>query len=481
MRFDFIKRQFVETSIGGEKPALIGRDERWTWAQLLEQVRTAQRELSRFKPGTPVILNGRKECGMVAGLLACFELGLPYIPVDAMMPEGRLKRIAELSGATVLFRAESGTANDLRDNGAGSFPRVQDLAYIIFTSGSTGEPKGVQITYRNAADLVTWLASEDFGFSSDDIVLNQCSFGFDVSFFDTAAALHHGGTLVLQGADELKSEKPFLIADANPTVWSSTPSALSLALTCATFSAKDLPALKDFYLAGEVVHAALAQRVWRKFPEARIWNAYGPTEATVILTLVQVNAGLLDKYQTTPIGFVKPGTVMRTTAANGKDEGELLILGPNVSPGYLNRPDLNETRFFTEADGTRGYRTGDLGFVQDGMVFYKARMDNQIKLHGYRIELDEIDTQILKDARVEAAATVALRAGGDVKKLVCFLKPQKGVEGERLLREIKATLGQDLPYYMIPSDFHVVTELPYNSNQKVDRGALIERLTGARI
>ncbi|HMN67175.1 MAG TPA: hypothetical protein PKC28_01420 [Bdellovibrionales bacterium] len=108
-------------------------------------------------------------------------------------------------------------------------------------------------------------------------------------------------------------------------------------------------------------------------------------------------------------------------------------------------------------------------------------MDNQIKLHGYRIELDEIDTQILKDARVEAAATVALRAGGDVKKLVCFLKPQKGVEGERLLREIKATLGQDLPYYMIPSDFHVVTELPYNSNQKVDRGALIERLTGARI
>lgn len=473
MRFDFAAGQFVKTG-NDAGTALIGTDRRLTWAGLEAEVESLSSALNqKLKRGGPVAIYGHKEAGMTSAILACFKSRIPYIPVDNLVPEARLRTICAIAQAEFVLRVPQMEFEPCPP-AAGPWPGAADLAYIIFTSGSTGEPKGVQIQRSNVADLAAWAASADFGFSSRDVVLSQCSFSFDVSFFDTLAALQAGACLSLNSPSELKSPGAFAsrLGELQATKWSSTPSFLSLALTLPHFNAATFPSLKKFYVAGEVVHAHLARRLWSKFPDGELWNAYGPTEATVITTLVHVTPEIIERYPLIPIGRVKPGVSMPTTAPDGTSEGELWIIGKNISPGYLNRPDLNETRFAMHGSA-RGYLTGDLGYHQDGMVFCRGRIDSQIKLHGYRIELDEIDNVVGKVAGVEEAATVGLRRDGDVKKLVCFIKTSAGPE---LIDQVRAHLGSKLPYYMIPADFRLVRELPYNTNHKVDRNVLAKQL-----
>ena len=487
MKFDFANGRFVDTELSPDRVALIGTDRQLTCGQLRAEVERIAGELRTLKrnPG-PVMIYGHKEAGVLTSILACLYARIPYVPVDTIVPANRLARIAEIAATEfVLCPGEArveGLRNvgvpDLKSYGArGPTPAwtgEDDLAYIIFTSGSTGEPKGVQIRRANVDDLATWVGSADFGFTDDDVIMNQCSFSFDVSFFDVIGALQCGATLVLNSPAALKTPAPY--AGVKPTVWSSTPSFLSLALTAPGFTQANFPSLRRFYIAGEAVHASLCQRLWRRFPDAALWNAYGPTEATIITTLVHVTPEMLTTYPSVPIGFVKPGVSMPTSTANGVAEGELAIIGANVSPGYLNRPDLNETRFFTAPDGRRGYLTGDLGYHRDGMIFYQGRIDSQIKLHGYRIELDEIDSFAGSLPEVEAAATIGLKRGGEVKKLVCFLQPRPGVPAEGLVESVKDFLTERLPYYMVPAEFRVIETMPYNTNHKVDRGALNTQL-----
>jgi len=474
MRFDFMAGKFSGPSINGHRLALIGTDRPLTWSQLHSEVSQLSERLLEHNPeAKPLVIHGHKEAGMVIGILACFHAKIPYVPVDNIVPEARLNSIAEIADASHVLNAATLELTP-RAPSAKPWPRAADLAYIIFTSGSTGEPKGVQIQRGNVNDLADWATGPDFGFSDNDVVLNQCSFSFDVSFFDTLATLQTGGTLVLNSPNELKTPNAFLqrTGDLQATKWSSTPSFLSLALTLGHFNAKNFPSLKKFYVAGEAVHASLAERLWARFPEGELWNAYGPTEATVILTLVHVTRELAQKYPLIPIGKTKPGVTMPTTAPDETSEGELWIVGDNISPGYINRPDLNQTKFAMR-NGKRAYLTGDLGYHQDGMVFCRGRIDSQIKLHGYRIELDEIDAVIGKMPGVEEVATVGLKRDGVVKKLVCFIKSPGG---NAVVEAVRNELARQVPYYMVPADFKLVDSLPYNTNHKVDRGALAKQL-----
>lgn len=472
MRFDFVAGQFCDDHNSGQV-ALIGTDRTLTWAELKAEVEQLAATLrDRSTEQMPIVIHGHKEAGMVIAILACFQARVPYVPVDNIVPEARLRAICEIAGAQFILRASDLILTPTYSTQP--WPRATDLAYIIFTSGSTGEPKGVQIQRSNVATLAEWAASSDFGFSPNDVVLNQCSFSFDVSFFDTLAALQIGATLVLNSPGDLKTPQPFRtrLRDLEATTWSSTPSFLSLALTLPNFNHHHFPQLKKFYVAGEAVHASLAERLWAKFPNGELWNAYGPTEATVILTLIHVDREIVARYPLIPIGKTKPGVSMPTAAPDGVSENELWIVGDNISPGYINRPDLNATKFAIK-NGQRAYLTGDLGYHQDGMIFCRGRIDSQIKLHGYRIELDEIDAVASQVPGVIECATIGLRRDGAVKKLVCFIK---GPPGQDLKIRVKDHLTKNLPYYMIPADFRMVTELPYNTNHKVDRSALTRLL-----
>ncbi len=485
MRFDFEKNQFLDLQKDHDKVALVGTDRRLTWADLSREVQELCVQIQSLKvdPKSPVLIYGHKECSMVTGILACYFLRIPYIPVDRLMPDSRVQRIVEIAGVKIKIEAAGSKVDALKSMTVDATPLsphpqeiAEDLAYIIFTSGSTGEPKGVQITRANVVDLATWVQGPDFSFSNADVLLNQCSFSFDVSLFDVIATMSKGSTLVLNGPAELESEQAFRkrITDLEPTHWSSTPSFLSLALTSQRFNSDQFPNLTKFYVAGEAVHAELVKRFWRKFADGQLWNAYGPTEATVITTLIHLDKETVDKYPLLPIGRVKPGVTMPTLTNDKLSEGELLIIGKNVSPGYLNRADLNASRFENTLEG-RLYKTGDIGFHQDGLVFCKGRIDSQIKLHGYRIELDEIDSVLSGLEFVKTAATIGLKRAGVVKKLVSFveLTSDYGASDWPAVEEqIRLHLGTALPYYMIPAEIRRIELMPYNANHKIDRGAL---------
>lgn len=492
MSFDFFKLSFQNQD--AKKLAVVGRDSRLTWGELEEQVAFLVELLKDVPKGHPVILRGQKEAEFVVAILACMISELPYIPLDRVFPRDRVEKIQSILGSQVLiecgesenfafpFSIHARTGVVVRHGHLYATPItiVDPLVYVIFTSGSTGEPKGVEITRSNVHDLLKWIVSDDYGFTKSDVFINQCSFSFDVSFFDLLASLQTGATLILNAPEQIKEPDEFTkrLAPLNPTVWVSTPSFLSLALLNRDFSHTVLPKLKRFYLAGEILHASLVRRVFEKFPDAHVLNAYGPTEATVIVTLVDVTPELMDRYPTVPIGHVKAGSridLINTFEQDGETVGELILIGENVARGYYGRPDLTAQKFL-KVDGRPAYRTGDHGFYKDGLLFFIGRIDNQIKLHGFRIEIDEIDNHIMAVENVELSVTIPLVRDGDVKKLVSFLKLKRPQAEAEVVATVKAYLEKKIPYYMIPGGFKVVEDFPYGASHKIDKKALLARL-----
>ena len=178
-----------------------------------------------------------------------------------------------------------------------------------------------------------------------------------------------------------------------------------------------LPQLRRFLFCGETLAPEIASRLLDRFPAAEVWNTYGPTEATVATTSIRITREILDRYSSLPIGYPMPGTRVLVMDEEGREaapgeRGRSSSAGPNVSPGYLNRPDLVEKAFFL-LDGHRAYRTGDWGRCRDGMLFFEGRMDNQIKLHGHRIELADVEANLRALPGVRDAVVLPVaQAGG---------------------------------------------------------------------
>ena len=303
------------------------------------------------------------------------------------------------------------------------FPEVETdhsadlLQYIIFTSGSTGEPKGVQITKSSIQTFVNW-AAVDFGFSGNDVLMNQAPFSFDVSLCDVLNAFVRGATLVLSSGEQVKDQDGFLsrLAETGCSVWTSTPSFLYLFLRHENFHAGNLPAINTFLFMGEELPNRTCGLLKQLFPEARIMNAYGPTEATIVTTLIEITAEIIRDYPLLPIGYAMPGsTLLIDKSETEAKEGELIIVGNHVSIGYYKRPELNDEKFFLH-NGQRAFRTGDLAYFEGNLLFCLGRNDDQVKLHGYRIELNEISNVLCKHESVSDAVSIALKRGNEVKK-----------------------------------------------------------------
>jgi D-alanine--poly(phosphoribitol) ligase subunit 1 len=233
--------------------------------------------------------------------------------------------------------------------------------------------------------------------------------------------------------------------------------------------------VRTFLFCGEVLPVTLARMLRKRFPDARIVNTYGPTEATVATTWIVVDDAVLAKYSPLPVGRAnRDGQVF-------VEDGELCIAGPHVMRGYLNRADLNATRMF-ERNGERGFRTGDLGSVDDdGLLFCHGRIDDQVKVGGYRIELMEIDAALSALPGGAAAAAVPLRRpDGSVARIVGFV--ETGTNDRALpaaLGDWKTLLAARLPSYMIPSELIGCRALPMSVNFKIDRMRLAEEYRDA--
>ncbi len=475
MRFDLSTFQFVDSARAPDALAVVAADRSLTWAQLRDEAVAwaGQAREHGAAPDVPVAIYGHKEASFFVAMVGALLIGAPFVPVDTIYPPERLRRIVEIVRAAAVYDAaaqgfEPGDGAELAERG---------LAYVMFTSGSTGDPKGVQIGRESVGLLGDWMLGS-FGLGDAPVFMNQAPFSFDLSMYEVFATLAAGGTCVLNSREQIGAAATWMarLADNGISVWVSTPSFAHQQLANRDFSPATLPTLRTFLFCGEPLPAALAKKLRQRFPDAVILNTYGPTEATVATTWIEITDAVLAAHDPLPVGYAKPDCELRV------QDGEICIVGEHVMRGYLNRPDLNEAKLFVTEDGRRGFRTGDLGQMEaDGLLFCRGRMDDQIKLNGYRIELAEIDEALHGLPGVQGGACAVLRRpDGTAVRLIGFVAG--GATGEADARFLqpdalsgwKDRLALRLPPYMVPSELVACPALPMSNNHKIDRKKLLD-------
>jgi D-alanine--poly(phosphoribitol) ligase subunit 1 len=433
---------------------------------------------------SPIAVLGHREPQMLIGFLGAVKSGHAYVPLDTALPQRRIDQILTTSQAALVL-----TPKDiLQFSGAGApavRPCVQrdDPFYILFTSGSTGEPKGVIITLDCLEHFIAWMLAEQRFTELGEVFLNQAPFSFDLSVMDLYCSLATGGTLFSITRDLIANPKELYRALTNSgvTTWVSTPSFAQICLVEEKFSEAMLPRVRRFLFCGETLVPQTAARLSERFPRAEVWNTYGPTEATVATTSIRIDTAVREQYSPLPVGRVMPGTEVflanddADAVANGR--GEIIIAGPNVSPGYVGRPDLTAQAFF-EYRGQRAYRTGDLGRFNNDLLFFEGRIDEQVKISGYRIEIGDVEANLRALANVRDAAVLPVIKNGAAQSLAAFvvLVQRDKPSDFSLAHRLRTELGGRLPVYMLPRKIVFLDTFPMTANGKIDRAKLAKSL-----
>jgi D-alanine--poly(phosphoribitol) ligase subunit 1 len=467
--------------------AHISGDQRLTYGELRRRSDALAAHLTiRFGDDcAPIAVLGHREPEMLIAFLGTVKSGRPYVPLDTVLPQQRIDKILAISRPALLLTPQDVTKLSCSAEPAPATraPR-DDPFYILFTSGSTGEPKGVIITLACLEHFVTWMLSEQRFIELGEIFLNQAPFSFDLSVMDLYCSLVTGGTLFSISRDLVANPKKLYraLGDSGATTWVSTPSFAQMCLAEEKFAEAMLPHIRRFLFCGETLAAQTAARLLERFPKAQVWNTYGPTEATVASTSVRIDHSILEKYSVLPVGRAMPGTDVFVVNGAGETlpatkRGEIVIAGRNVSSGYLGRPDLTATVFF-EHRGQRAYRTGDQGRFRDNLLFFEGRMDSQVKLSGYRIELGDVEANLRALTQVRDAVAVPVIKNGAVQSLAAFvvLSGQNQASHFQLTQTLRKQLGERVPAYMLPRRFVFLDAFPLTANGKADRARLAESL-----
>ena len=433
----------------------------------------------------PIAVLGHREPEMLIAFLGAVKSGRPYVPIDTGLPQTRIDQILMSSSAALTLTPDEirRVSTDVpRDS---TMPVAKNEAfYILFTSGSTGEPKGVIITLDCLEHFINWMLAEQQFSKGMEVFLNQAPFSFDLSVMDLYCSLATGGTLFSVSRDLIANPKKLYSALANSgvTTWVSTPSFAQMCLAEDKFAEPMLPRLRRFLFCGETLAPQTASQLLVRFPQAQVWNMYGPTEATVATSSIQIDSAILEKYSTLPVGRVMPGTKISILDENGGElsdnkRGEIIIAGSNVSPGYIGRPDLTARAFFQYHD-QRAYKTGDLGRFRDRLLFFEGRIDEQIKLSGYRIELGDVEANLCALAPIRNAVVIPVFKNGVAQSLTAFvtLLARNETSDFELAHDLRNQLGERLPTYMLPRKFVFLDAFPMTANGKVDRTALATSL-----
>ncbi|PYC66957.1 D-alanine--poly(phosphoribitol) ligase [Micromonospora arborensis] len=424
------------------------------------------------------------------GILAGLYAGRTVVPLHAGFPPARTRAMLAAAGAGAII-TDDRTAAQVRDlagdvpvllagknlDAAGHAPLADpaapagDAAYLLFTSGSTGRPKGVPITHGSLAHYFA-LLDDRYDFDRHDVFSQTFDLNFDCAMFDLFCAWGAGAE-VLRVPPQAYRDLPDFLARNGVSVWFSTPSAIGLVRRLGGLAPSSLPSLRWSFFAGEALRTDDAQAWQLAAPQSAVENLYGPTELTVTVTAHRYGpeSGRLGVNGVVPIGALHHGHRMRLTAEDGTEaaeEGELWVSGPQLTPGYLDPAD--GAGRFARHDGILWYRTGDrVRRLADGELLYLGRLDAQVQLQGWRVELTEIDHAVRGVPGVDDAVTVDATAG-DAHELVVFHTGDP-VSPAGLSRALRAVL----PDRLIPRHYEHRTELPLNSNRKTDRLALRAR------
>jgi amino acid adenylation domain-containing protein len=488
-------------------------DKRMTYAELaaaVSRVATHLRLTWAIGPGDRVALCVEPSIESVVCILAIVSCGAAYVPLDVAGPARRNRLIIEDCAPNLLIGdiGDIGDTNDMGDVGLGvpvlpadavrgirrqsAMPGpldvqagIDDICYVIYTSGTTGTPKGVPISHRNVSALFTATAGL-FDFREDDVWLLYHSIAFDFSVWELWGPLLHGACLVVVDRwTKLSPERcAAMVVDRAVTVLNQTPTAFAM-LSAAILDSGVEPGrlgLRYVVFGGERL-ATPGLRPWADrfgLDAPELINMYGLTEATVHTTFHRVTPMDLTSTRS-PIGHPLPGFVARVIDDRGQpgSRGELMVAGPQVAAGYLNRPELTVQRFGPDPLGlvpTTFYRTGDLVELSAGVLVYAGRSDQQVKIRGHRIELGEVATAVMAVPGVSETCVVLLDSGEPL--LACAYTTRDG--SSLTQRELRRELRDRIPQYMLPSQFRLFGRLPLTINGKVDPAAVRKEMETKR-
>ncbi len=425
---------------------------------------------------------------MLVAVIAVLRAGAAYVPLDPAFPADRLTYMARHAQLQRIIvdagpsripepvaagrKLMSIAALEVVPQGAIELPACDpaSLAYVLYTSGSTGEPKGVRILHGN---LVNFLLSmrDAPGFSADDAICAATTLSFDIAALELYLPLLCGGRVVMANDAEHRDPEALcrLIERRHCTVFQTTPSLIALLQEVGRVEA--LRPLR-LLVGGEALPLSLVKTLLPRCRE--LWNLYGPTETTVWSSVARIESATALPALGQPIARTRLYLLdPRGQPALPGALGEIVIGGAGVADGYLHQPELTAARFAADAfagDGSRLYRTGDLGRIREGKLYFHGRVDDQIKLRGYRIEPGEIEALAARDLRVnESVAVVRQPEGGD-KVLVLYVGSR--APQDSLAVDLRDRFSQGLPGYMRPHHVVVLRELPKTPNGKIDRRAL---------
>lgn len=471
-------------------------------------------QVLQCKPGDRVVMLASRRAVLVAAIIGVFKAGCVHVPLDPGMPAERLRYILnDIAPAIVI------TEDELAE-GIGAYlpqpagivslselerlitddeeyaqraalvrpsplpaPDDQAIAYCIYTSGSTGRPKGVLINHRSIIDFFEG-TREVYDVRSNSKCASFSPLHFDVFLMDMLFPLAEGAHLRVHD-DIVVPDLLFATVQAHDvTHFSAWGMMLGLMAQASDFATAPMPHLKTILTGTDVPDVKTIQRWLKKNSGVRVINAYGPTEATCAATAHVIREIEPDRKQLYPIGKPLAHVQVRLVDSRGEPieavetPGELMIGGSQVMQGYWHLPEETAARL-TYLNGVPFYRTGDIcTYLEDGSLFYIGRKDNEVKIGGYRIHLNEIQRVINSVAHVHASEIVLLESRYGEKLLAAGVLIEKGcpIGAERLTEAIRKRLSMELPRYMVPRYVTILEQFPLLSSGKTDRKALLSTL-----
>lgn len=467
----------------------------------------------------PIPIHGGKEPSMLICMMAALKSGRAYVPLDVSFPPTRSKSIIDevcpdiyidvIDGIVSYGEGKKISLDEIfsiygdSEIDRKTWVKGDENAYILFTSGSTGKPKGVQISANNLHSFEPWMSGE-LGINGDEmVVMDQPAYSFDLSVTEVYTGLTNGATLFSISKDVANDFKSLFgaLENSNINVWISTPTFVSLCLANEDFSSNMMTKLSKFLFIGEVLPREVAHKLLERFPKADVINGYGPTEATVGVSTVKIKTEHVNAKRSLPVGNPMPGHFIFTSES---PKGEIIIAGPSVSKGYYKNQDKTKASFIfidsedldkysdckdfyvlkklmDDYDGhVPAYKTGDVGEISDGQIYYHGRTDFQVKLGGYRIEIEDIESNLRKLEEVDNAVVVPIYKEEKISYLRAYVKldenylKSNGVDSVDA-KTIKNNLAKRVPKYMVPRNIRFLDSFPINTNGKIDRKALMEK------
>jgi amino acid adenylation domain-containing protein len=452
-------------------------------------------------PETPVGVCLPRSPDLVVALLGVWKAGAVYVPMDPDHPPERLRWVLSDTGAGLVVTERAvceplshvdtrllclDSLGEQLDACPATAPDTRltadSAAYVIYTSGSTGRPKGVVVSHAGIANRVMWTVDRH-ELGATDRVLQKTTLSFDAAGWEIFAPLVSGGAVVLApaGADRDPGALLQAVARHGVTVLQVVPSLLRLLVDEPGWDS--CGSLRLLFSAGEPLHAELCQRLWQR-TQVQVWNTYGPTECAIDVTAQRVDPA----QPSGPVPIGRPIANMRALALDPDGEpvpvgvsGELCVGGVGVARGYLKLPGLTAERFVPDPygpPGSRMYRTGDrVRWRGDGTLEYLARLDDQVKVNGVRVEPGEVESALSAHPQVRAAVVTAFTGVDGVSRLAAYVHSRNGeIPADQLRRFLRGRL----PDPFVPSVFVPMTGFPLTPSGKVDRAALPDPGRAAR-